>query len=302
VSSMHSKSLFKPAVSWPHSSVKAVTDVIKNLALMVCGSVICAQALNGVMIPMGFISGGYGGLAMLIQTQMPQLSLGVVYLLLNIPVFALGWMFVGRRFFLYSIAGMVIYTLALMVVDQPVPVNDTMLASLLSGILMGIGGGMILRSRGSAGGLDILGVILMKKYSIRLGSTYLGFNCLLLTAAALQYSVDAALYTLISIYVSSKITNIVVTGLSQRKAVTIISEKWQEISDHLVSQMGKSVTSMTGHGVYSNQPRQILYTVVSMQDLSRVKARVAGIDPEAFVVISDTQEVINPRIGNQPHW
>ena len=146
------------------------------------------------------------------------------------PLFLAGWFFISRRFFFYSIAGTIIFSGAVAWVDVGViPVQDKLLAAILAGLILGTGSGIILKSMGSAGGTDILSVILLQRFSIRLGTTRLAFNVLVLAAAALLFSVEDALYTLIYLYVSAQIVDLVVTGLSQRKAIFIISPRWQEI-------------------------------------------------------------------------
>jgi uncharacterized membrane-anchored protein YitT (DUF2179 family) len=282
--------------------IALIKTVIWNLALITAGSVICAIAINGILIPQQFISGGVTGLAMFIHYLLPLFSVGVVYFILNIPIYVLGWKFVGRRFFLYSIAGLIIFSATVTWLHLTIPIRDKFLSALLAGIISGIGAGIILRSLGSAGGLDILSIILIKKFSMRLGSSILAFNCILLLVFAFIFSIEAALYALIFIFVSSKLVDIVVTGLSQRKTAVIISDAWNEISNEIINTLQRGVTSVPGRGAYSGQEKHILYVVITFQELGRLKQLVRQIDPKAFVVISDTLEVMGQRIGNQPHW
>lgn len=276
--------------------------IVWNLALITAGSVICAVAVNGILIPKQFLSGGFTGLAMLVHYTLPALPVGVVYFLLNVPLFVFGWLFVGRRFFLYSVAGMVIFSLAVLIRFPSVTVEDRLLNALLAGIIMGFGSGILLRSLGSAGGMDILSVIFFKKFSIRLGTTSLVFNVLLMVTAISRIPLEMILYTLIYIYVCSHIVNLVVTGFSQRKAVLVISECWAEISGEIVRKLDRGVTLIHGEGGYSGARRKILYSVIPFQELARFKNLIRRIDPGAFVVISDTLEVMGQKIGNQPHW
>jgi uncharacterized membrane-anchored protein YitT (DUF2179 family) len=264
--------------------------------------VLVAVAINGILIPHQFVSGGFTGVALVIHYLFQSFPLSWLYFLLNVPIFVLGWTFVGRRFFLYSILGMVVFSAAIAWVHVPVPIHDKILSALLAGIITGIGAGIILRSMGSSGGTDILSVILLNRFSIRIGNTILAFNAIVLTAASLIFSLDTALYTLIYIYVSSQIINIVLTGLSQRKAIFIISPKWQEISREVLDKVGRGVTFIRGQGGYSGQDEQILYTVITLRELHRIKNIIRKMDPKAFVVVHNTLEVMGHRIGNQPHW
>ncbi len=277
-------------------------DVLWNLLLISVGSVLCAVAVNGILVPLHFLSGGFTGVALIVHYLVPFLPLGTLYFLLNVPLFLLGWKFVGPRFFFYSIAGMVIYSVAVQFIHVSLPVHDNLLSALLAGIISGVGSGIILRSRGSAGGTDILSVTLLKFFSFRLGNTSLGFNVLILATGAVLFSLEKTLYTLIYIYVSTHILNLVVTGLSQRKAVLIISTQWEQISHDIMYRIRRGVTITTAKGGYSGREMEVLYAVISFRELPRLKRIIRESDPNAFVVVTDTLEVMGQGIGNQPTW
>ena len=284
------------------NAMKALPQVLWNLGLIAVGSALCAVALNGILIPRGFLSGGFTGLALIIHFLFPAAPLGAVYFLLNLPNFAVGWKYVGRRFFLYSIAGMFIFSAAIETVRVSLPVYDYLLSALLAGIIVGIGSGLILKSLGSAGGTDILSVILLKLFSVRLGTTILAFNGIILVAAAVLFTLEMALYTMIYLYISSYMVNLVVTGFNQRKAVYIISPQWKEISQEIMKELQRGVTILKGEGGYTGKDQPVLYTVITFRELSRLKGLIRQMDPDAFVVVSETLEVMGHRIGNQPHW
>jgi uncharacterized membrane-anchored protein YitT (DUF2179 family) len=273
-----------------------------NVALITAGSVICAVAVNSILIPKQFLAGGITGLAMLIHYLLPFVPVGVVYFVLNIPIFVFGWMFVGKRFFFYSIAGMVIYSLAVLIPFPEITIQDRLLNALSAGIITGVGSGILLRSLGSAGGMDILAIVFLKRFSVRLGTTSLAFNVILLLTAVTRLPLEMILYTLIYIYVSAYFMNLMVTGLSQRKSVMIISSQWQEISKQIMTKLDRGVTVIHGEGGYSKKQQKILYSIIPFQELSRFKEIVRSLDPDAFVVINNTLEVMGHRIGNQPHW
>lgn len=280
----------------------SVRQVIWNLMLLTLGSVLCAAAINGILIPHQFFAGGFTGVALIIHYFFPSSPIWMLYFILNIPLYALGWMFVGRRFFLYSIAGVLIFSTALALPYVSLPVYDKILSAILAGIIIGVGSGIILRSLGSAGGLDILSVILLKRFSIRLGSSILAFNALVLASGAMFFSLEMALYTLVYLYVNSSMVNLVVMGLSQRKAVYIISPQWEKISKEIQEKIQRGVTIIGGRGGHTGMEEQILYTVITFRELARLKQMISAIDPDAFVVVTDTLEVMGQRIGTQPHW
>jgi uncharacterized membrane-anchored protein YitT (DUF2179 family) len=273
-----------------------------NLFLISLGSVLCAVAVNGILVPLEFLSGGFTGVALIVHYLVPVLPLGALYFLLNVPLFVLGWKFVGLRFFFYSIAGMLIYSVAVQFIKVSFPPQDKLLSALLAGIISGVGSGIILRSRGSAGGTDILSVILLKLFSFRLANTALGFNILILGTAVMLFPLERTLYTLIYLYVSTHILNLVVTGLSQRKAVLIISTQWERISHAILYRIKRGVTISTAKGGYSGGEMEVLYAVIAFREWPRLKRIIREVDPNAFVVVTDTLEVMGQGIGNQPHW
>jgi uncharacterized membrane-anchored protein YitT (DUF2179 family) len=287
--------------SW-RSTLGSTTQVLWNLVLIAVGSMLCAVGINGILIPQQFLSGGVTGVAIAIRYLVPSLPIAMLYFILNIPIYALGWMYVGRRFFLYSIAGLLIFSGALTYSNILLPVHDKILSAILAGIIIGVGSGIILRSLGSAGGLDILSIILMKRFSTRLGSSVLAFNALVLGVGVVLFSLEMALYTLVYLYVNSSMINLVVTGLSQRKAVHIISPKWETITQEINEKIQRGVTIMRGQGGHTSQEHRILYTVITFRELTRLKQLISAVDPNAFVVVTDTLEVMGQRIGNQPHW
>ena len=270
--------------------------------LILVGSLIAAAAINGVIVPGRLLGGGIGGLSLVIHYLVPAIPVGAAVFVLNIPLFLIGWMFVGRRFFFYSLAGMMIFSGALFLPIPAMPLQDPLLKALTAGIISGVGGGLILRSLGSGGGMDILSVILLKRFSIRIGTTFMTFNGVLMSVSLLWFDLQTVLYTVIYIFVTSQLVNLVVTGLNQRKSVMVVSTKSDEIAKLLMERTHRGVTVVNGEGGYTGKPLRILYTIITFQELSRFKDMVREVDPNAFVVFSETVEVMGGGIGNQPHW
>lgn len=298
----------KPGREMPHlrkliqEKSKAFRSILWNLFLITSGSLICALAINGILVPHGFLSGGFVGMALIVHYLVPVLPVSLLYFVLNIPVYCLGWMYIGKRFFLYSAAGMIIFSLAVAWIHFPLPVHDKMLAAIFAGIISGAGGGIILRSLGSAGGMDILSIILFKRFSIRLGSSILALNGLILAFTAYVFSLEDALYSLIFIFVATQMINLVVFGFSQRKVVYIVSPRWEAIYREIMDKIHRGVTILNGRGGYTGQEIQMLFTVISHQELPRLKKLINDLDSQAFVVVGDTLETMGNGIGNQPHW
>jgi uncharacterized membrane-anchored protein YitT (DUF2179 family) len=281
---------------------KSIKSIFWNLLLLSAGSIVCAWAIKAILIPQQFLAGGIAGVALLVHYIVPSLAVGLLYFIFNIPLFAIGWMFVGRRFFWFSLAGMAIFSVVMFFPYPVLPLQDELLSALTAGIITGIGSGFIMRSLGSAGGLDILSVILFKKYSLAPGNSVLIFNAALLSFSLLRVPLETILYTLIYLFVSSRVLNIVLIGLSQRKAVMVISPKWQPISNAIMERLQRGVTIVRGEGGFTGQELRLLYSVIGRYQLSRFKEIIREIDPQAIVVVTETSEVMGQGIGNQPHW
>lgn len=286
----------------PQPLFTSFKQLLQDILLISIGSVLCATAINGILIRQNFVTGGVTGISLVVHKFIPGLHLGWIYLLLNIPLFALAWMAVGRRFFVYSLFGALSLTLAIASVHVTINLDDKMLNALLAGLILGAGAGLCLRSAGSQGGTDILSVMLLQRFSISIGNTILAVNGIVILLVSIFYSIEAVLYTLIVLFVGAKVINLVVTGLSQRKAVFIISSQWEKISQEILKDIRRGVTIIKGEGGYARNEEHILYAVVPLTELGQLKRLVQEIDPAAFVVINDTLEVVNYRIGNQPHW
>jgi len=263
-----------------------------NCFLMSLGSFICAVAINGIVVPKHFLSGGVIGLCLTVYYFLERIDVGWLYLILNIPVFVMAWVRISRRFFFYSLFGMAVFSLALLVTKVTIPVHDKMLAAILGGVISGIGSGIIFRSHGSAGGLDIISIFLNQKFSIRLGQTILAFNSVILLVCAVLFAIDLALYTLVYIFVATYVIDVVLVGLNQRKTVFIISDHSKEIAEEILKQMHRGATFFKGEGAYSHKPRDIIYTAITMKELTRLKDLIFSLDKDAFVVINDTKEVL----------
>jgi uncharacterized membrane-anchored protein YitT (DUF2179 family) len=281
---------------------KQLRQIVWNLILLTAGSAICAVAINGLLIPQRFVSGGFTGMALTFHYLVSWLSVAILYFLFNVPLFIASWFLVNRRFFLYSVVGMIIFSTCVALVQVTIPLEDPFLSALLAGIILGTGSGIILRSLGSSGGTDILTVILFQRFSVQPGTTLLACNVVILTICAFLFSLEIVLYTLIYLYVSSQLVNVVLTGLSQRKAIFIVSSQWEAISRQILKEINRGLTVLHGEGGYSGSERRVLYTVVNFRELGLLKQIIKREDPAAFVVVADTREVMGYRIGNQPHW
>ncbi|HOF00011.1 MAG TPA: YitT family protein [Spirochaetota bacterium] len=281
---------------------KKIFGFIFSAMALIVGSAICAVSVNGILIPNGFLSSGLTGVALVIHYLKPTISVGVIYLLINIPIFILGWIFVGKRFILFTALGMVIFSITLHFVNFTIPVTDKMLAAMLGGAITGVGVAIMLKSYGSSGGSEIISIILYKYFSITLGTGILMVNSVIMAISLFLFPLEKILYTLIYIVVSSRTTNMIFHGLTKRQAALIVSEKWKEILEELTVENRIGVTLISGKGGYQGNDKTILYSVINRNKVALLKKLVTTIDKTAFIAIIEASDVTGVEVGNQPHW
>lgn len=281
---------------------KATKEFLRHTALLVLGSALCAFSVKAILVPHGFLGRGMTGAALLVHYSYPMLSVGTLYLLLNIPVFALGWRFVGLRFVLYSLWGMAIYSAMLYLMSFRLEISDKMLSAVVAGAISGTGVAVILRSYGSTGGAEILCVILNKAFSITLGAGSMILNAVIMVIAGVLFPIENVLYSLVFVAVAAQATNMVFHGLARRQAALILSDHWEEIARDLTRVHRIGVTRISGAGGYQGTSKTILYSVVPRRSVSGLKKAVLDKDPTAFIALMGAEDVTGVEVGNQPHW
>jgi uncharacterized membrane-anchored protein YitT (DUF2179 family) len=270
-----------------------------NLLLITLGSAVFGIGLKGIAIPHNFISGGISGLALLIYYWTGMLSPGVIYFGLNIPIFILGWRYVSRRFFGYSLYGMTALTLAIDLIDLQLKVHDPMLAVLAGGCLIGAGSGIIFHSLGSAGGNDIIAVILNQRYNVRIGTYFFVFNIALFAFSMGRLPVDLVLFSVAMSFVTSQVMEYALNISNQRKMALIISDSSEKIASEVLSRLGRGVTVLEGRGAYTNRRKEVLLSVVHTYQLKRLEELVFSIDEHAFVILGNTFNVLGSGFSNR---
>lgn len=276
--------------------------LIFQTLLLAAGSALCAIAVNGILIPHGFLSGGLTGVALLIYYHSPIVPFGILYLLVNVPVFILGWIFIGLRFVLFTAWGMVIFSACLALLTFDAGITDRMLAAVVAGGVTGLGVATMMRSRGSAGGSEVLCAILNRLFGVSLGTGIVIINAIVLAASLVSFSKESVLYTIVYIVVSAMTTDAVFHGMVKRRAALIISDRWREIVDAMTEDPRIGITLLGGKGGYSETDKTIIYSVMNRGTAAFLKRRVMEIDPLAFVTIMEAADVTGRDVGNQPPW
>ncbi len=269
-----------------------ISSVLWNLLLISAGSIVFGIGLKSIAVPHEFITGGISGLTLLFYYVSGLLSPGLWYLIVNIPIFLIGWIHVSRRFFLYSLYGMAALSASIDLIRFSLPIHEPILAVLAGGVLMGAGTGIILHSLGSGGGLDIVGIILNQKFSLSMGTFFFSFNIILFAFSFGFLEADLVLYSLFMSFITSQTLDYVLTAFNQRKMVFIISDLNEKIAKEVHTRLDRGVTFLNGSGAYTGREKKVILTVVHNYQLKRVEEAALSIDPEAFIITENTFNVL----------
>lgn len=272
---------------------------IKKILFITIGTFLLAISTNTILIPHKLLSGGVSGIAMFLHFMLGwNISLSI--LIINIPLFILAFMFLKRRFILFSLLGMLLLTFWLEVTHGwIIPIENTLSIPLLAGVISGLGSGIIFRADGSTAGADIVAKIANKFFSLNMATAAFIINFFVILLSAFYFNIDLAILTVATMYVSSKTTNFVVDGLNIRRTVFIITckEHAYSISDSITNRLGRGVTIVPAIGGYTHEPRYILYTTVGIRELAKVKTITLQNDPLAFMTVNETAQVIGNGRG-----
>jgi uncharacterized membrane-anchored protein YitT (DUF2179 family) len=274
--------------------------VLYNLFLITAGIIVFVIGMNSILIPNKLLGAGVSGVAIIIHYLIPSADVGITYFLLNIPLMFLGWFSISKRFMLYTIFGMAFFSLAAVVIKTPpVPLKDPILVAVFAGVVCGAGAGIVLRSLGSAGGVDILATYGNKQFGLRPGLTSFLVNTVVIMAGAYFFGLQIALYSLIYVFTSSKALDAVLTGFNQRLSTIVISDKYKEIAEEIFKKVNRGATFLQAQGAYSGDPKEVIFTITTLTEVPKLKNVIFNIDPEAFVVVNSTLEVIGKRHGTR---
>ena len=271
-------------------------STIKTLIYIIIGATVFGVGVQGFIVPHQLLSGGISGLSLIIYyiTQ-GVLSLGAINFLLNIPVLYAAWRWLGRWHLGVTLFGTLFMSVIINVLAPLSTLELThnpIIGGILGGLFSGLGLGIVYRGGGNTGGIDPIALIIRNRFGLQIGSILFGINMMILVAGAIVINIEAAATTLISTYLSAMVTNKVITGFNQRKAMFIISYKPVTICNLIIEKLGRGATILNGEGAYTHQPKQVIMVVVSLLQVARLKAAVEAEDPTAFMVITDAAEVI----------
>jgi uncharacterized membrane-anchored protein YitT (DUF2179 family) len=266
----------------------------KDIAGILFGSCVIAFGTQVFIVGGHLLSGGVTGIAILL-TYNTKFGLSLLYFLLNIPVFIAGYKFVSKRFIVYSLIGMLNSTLFISqfsrwdisLLDKP----NVLINSVLGGILIGLGSGIVMRCKGSCGGMDIIAIIIKRFWGHNIGQVMLMVNLVILAVFAFMVGLELPFYTGISMFISSTLLDRVVSGIAGKTAM-IISNHPDLISQAIIYNLHRGCTYLSGYGAYTGETRKIIMVTMSKTQLPRLREIVTSLDPQAFIIVHDSIEVV----------
>lgn len=259
---------------------------------IILGSFIFAFGVNYFIIANNLAEGGFTGIALIFHYVFGW-PVGTFFLVSNIPLFIISWRLWNWETLLKTILGIVVSSVALTLTARfQLPVEDLLLAALYGGIFTGIGIGIVLRYGGTTGGADIIGRVFNQYLGISLGKFYLLFDFLVLLIVAFIFGLEITLYSLVTIYVFSKMVDFITEGIDSARSVMIVSPHSSQIANAIDKELERGATFLEGRGAYTSEKKDILFCVVSKWQVFKVKSLVRNIDPQAFVIVSDVFETL----------
>jgi len=269
---------------------------IRDYALIILGGFVQALALRTFLVPAQLVSGGISGIAQLLH-YLWGWPIGVVTLLGNIPLFVLGWRYLGGpRFALRTILSVLSYTIFTDILIQftgQAPITeDILLNTLYGGILLGVGLGLVYLGRGTSGGTDVLGRILNQRLGMSISLAYMITDSFAVVLAGFFFGWEKSLYGLIMIYLSGVAADMISQGTNVIREAMIITDETEKVVHAISDALGRGTTILSGRGGYTQKDRPVIFCVVTAGEVIRLKSIVQEADPDAFMVVGQANEAL----------
>ena len=260
--------------------------------LIAAGCVIGGAAYPLFLVPNSIAPGGLTGVATILN-HLFGLPVGVTSLVMNLPLFLIGYKTMGRIFAFRSLVATLFFTLFIDVLPLQPMTTDPLLGALYGGVMLGAGLGLIMRGGATTGGSDMVARMVNKRFQfISTGSFLSAIDFAVVVSAGFLIGATEALYSLICIFLSARIMDTIIIGFSSNKACFIISSRWQEISDRIMRDMDRGVTQLTARGAYTGAERPTLLCVIGRSEIMALKRILREEDEKAFVIIVEAHEAI----------
>lgn len=273
----------------------------RSVLLTLIGSAVNAAGFAFLTYPNSIVSGGLTGVSQIVNL-LTGLPVGVLIMVMNIPLFLVAWRQFGPRFIVYSLIGMLSNSLFIDLFNamRLSFTNDMLLAAVFGGVVKGLGAGMVYYVGATTGGFDIAARLLRHKFPyINFGTLSLMLDVAVVTAFALVFRrVDSALYTVITMFVSSKIVNLILYGLSNSGVCYIVTVEPHKIAETIGAELERGATILRGEGAYSGTERDVVMCAVKRSQIPALRRIVASADGDAFVIVTESHEVFGKNFMN----
>jgi uncharacterized membrane-anchored protein YitT (DUF2179 family) len=283
---------------------KTVLDSVRSSVFILLGVLAAGFGLRGFLMPNHFIDGGVTGISLLINAK-TDFSLSAMIILFNIPFILLGWQQIGKAFSIKSIVAISLLALAVAIVPYPIVTNDKLLIAVFGGFFLGTGIGLTIRGGAVIDGTEILAIFLSRKRSMSVGDFIIVFNVVIFSVAAWLLHIEVALYAMLTYLAAAKTVDFILEGIEEFTGVTIISPHSEEIADFIKQKMGRGLTIYTGKRGFGKRgdtllATDIIFTVVTRLEISRLTTEIEKIDPNAFIVMQSIKDSRGGMVKKRP--
>lgn len=272
-------------------------QTIKNFLLLNLGALMDAVGFYFFLAPNEIAAGGINGLALVLNTFIPQLPLGLLVLILSIILLIIGSLLIGTAFGLKTVYCSITIPLLIWLFERLYPLtgtlaNDTLIQLFFGVLISGIGIVILFNQNASSGGTDIVARILYNFYRIEIGKGLLMIDFLITIGAAFIFGLEKGMYALLGVILYGFVIDYAIEGLNISKHVTIITSQTDQVTKYIVEKLDRSATIYTARGAYTNEERDVVVTIVKRREFIRLRNFIKKIDPTAFINIQDTHEVL----------
>jgi len=274
-------------------------NTLKDYLLIIVGTVILALDINMFFEKQSLVTGGFTGLAIVVKHVTEGMfgkgiDLGVTNLVLNIPLLIMGISLKGKNFAGKTLFATLFLSFALFITKNvPAVTMDLLLSSVFGGIFAGVGLGLVFMAYSTTGGTDLAASIIqhyIKHYSI--AKIMLCLDSIIIILGMFMFGIEKAMFAIIAVFITAKVIDGILEGITFSKAAFIISDNYNEISKELMKQLDRGVTGLEGKGMYTDKNKKVLFCVVSKKEIVQLKELVKKIDKNAFVIVADVREVL----------
>lgn len=281
-----------------------LTHLARDSFLILLGIVSASFGLNGFLLPNSFIDGGVMGIS-LILTELSEIPLSIYIVAINIPFMIMGFSTISKQFALRSIIAVILLALAVHFIPSPIITDDKLLIAVFGGFFLGLGIGLAIRGGSVIDGTEVLAVFISRKTSLTIGDVILLFNVLIFLVAAYVFTIEIALYAILTYLSASKTVDFVVSGIEEYVGVTIISEKHEEIRLAIIEKLGRGCTIYSGKRGFAKRGEplketEIVYTLVTRLELAKLQTEIDKIDSDAFTVMHSIKDAKGGMIKKRP--